>query len=435
MKVYRKDVRSDRQKATVCRMCLARHPDAGKAVDIFVEDQDQNHILPIIKFCIGLECCKEDGLSPHICMGCHQSLNVFFAFKSMCLASEVYLKRMNAAAATAVFDKADEAVPEDILPIVDDDDAKEPVSDELSLAENNDMVILETDDVHPGTPYEVLRHFQESVAPPPSSSAPAHLEQIEAYKNVPEPTARDGILMEETPQATHLFVVEKDEFAPSDGEKENVISELGVRFIEENSKEMIRKTVETSKNLPVLTTSTAPLLKPHTCQVCLKEFRNSGSLYRHALIHDGKKPHGCPQCGKRFTQKESLKRHLVSHSDSRFVCHLCDKCLKSKEGLRCHMRTHHSDRSHPSYYKYKCKFCEKCFAHASGLSRHSAIHKGVVFSCDFCPRKFTDKSPWKKHKEKHLKETPVSDKTAVQTNVNVSDCQLEGLKIEPDSST
>ncbi|XP_068574192.1 zinc finger protein 770-like isoform X2 [Cebidichthys violaceus] len=61
-----------------------------------------------------------------------------------------------------------------------------------------------------------------------------------------------------------------------------------------------------------LSSSGSKMTLKHQCPKCLKTFCSPSKLQRHFLIHTGLKPYSCMICRKAFRQKVHLKSHLIS---------------------------------------------------------------------------------------------------------------------------
>ena len=56
--------------------------------------------------------------------------------------------------------------------------------------------------------------------------------------------------------------------------------------------------------------------KPYKCNVCGKEFTESGNSKKHLRIHTCEKPYKCDVCGKEFVSSSNLKIHLRKNRTS-----------------------------------------------------------------------------------------------------------------------
>ncbi|UYM14352.1 C2H2-type zinc finger protein [Endozoicomonas euniceicola] len=142
--------------------------------------------------------------------------------------------------------------------------------------------------------------------------------------------------------------------------------------------------------------------KEHVCDVCEKEFTQSGSLIRHRYRHTGEKPYECDVCGKGFTQTGDLVRHKRIHTGEKpYGCDVCKKRFNQLNCLKIHKRIHTGEKP------YKCDECQKRFSNPGNLAAHKRTHTGErPYECDVCENRFTYSNNLARHKRTKHKNLP-----------------------------
>uniref|UniRef100_A0A671KK63 Zinc finger and BTB domain-containing protein 41 n=1 Tax=Sinocyclocheilus anshuiensis TaxID=1608454 RepID=A0A671KK63_9TELE len=148
-----------------------------------------------------------------------------------------------------------------------------------------------------------------------------------------------------------------------------------------------------------------------TCSLCGKSVRERTTLREHLRIHSGEKPHLCSICGQSFRHGSSYRLHLrVHHEDKRYECDECGKTFIRHDHLKKHKKIHTGERAH------QCEECGKCFRRADHLTVHyKSIHlgekiwrryKAVVHQCQVCKKEFRGKTNLMSHFRTHSGEKP-----------------------------
>lgn len=148
-----------------------------------------------------------------------------------------------------------------------------------------------------------------------------------------------------------------------------------------------------------------------TCYLCGKSVRERTTLREHLRIHSGEKPHLCSICGQSFRHGSSYRLHLrVHHDDKRYECEECGKTFIRHDHLKKHRKIHTGERAH------QCEECGKCFRRADHLAVHyKSIHlgekvwrkyKAVVHQCEVCKKEFRGKTNLMTHFRTHSGEKP-----------------------------
>ncbi|XP_026792192.3 zinc finger and BTB domain-containing protein 41 [Pangasianodon hypophthalmus] len=148
-----------------------------------------------------------------------------------------------------------------------------------------------------------------------------------------------------------------------------------------------------------------------TCFLCGKSVRERTTLREHLRIHSGEKPHLCSICGQSFRHGSSYRLHLrVHHDDKRYECEECGKAFIRHDHLKKHKKIHTGERAH------QCEECGKCFRRADHLNVHyKSIHlgekvwrkyKAVVHQCEVCKKEFRGKTNLMTHFRTHSGEKP-----------------------------
>lgn len=148
-----------------------------------------------------------------------------------------------------------------------------------------------------------------------------------------------------------------------------------------------------------------------TCFLCGKSVRERTTLREHLRIHSGEKPHLCSICGQSFRHGSSYRLHLrVHHEDKRYECEECGKTFIRHDHLKKHKKIHTGEKAH------QCEECGKCFRRADHLTVHyKSIHlgekiwqryKAVVHQCQVCKKEFRGKTNLMSHFRTHSGEKP-----------------------------
>ncbi|XP_078417853.1 zinc finger and BTB domain-containing protein 41 [Cetorhinus maximus] len=148
-----------------------------------------------------------------------------------------------------------------------------------------------------------------------------------------------------------------------------------------------------------------------TCFICGKSVRERTTLKEHLRIHSGEKPHLCSICGQSFRHGSSYRLHLrVHHDDKRYECEECGKTFIRHDHLTKHRKTHSGEKAH------QCEECGKCFGRRDHLSVHyRSVHlgekvwqkyKATLHQCGVCKKEFKGKSSLDMHFRTHSGEKP-----------------------------
>lgn len=100
------------------------------------------------------------------------------------------------------------------------------------------------------------------------------------------------------------------------------------------------------------------------------------------------------------------------------LCELCNCSFKSLFYCRTHFRTEHLGLKP----KFECHTCKNIFKNASALYIHqSTVHKGIVFDCQHCQKRFTSNKDRIRH-ELSCSKNPAGDQRP-------SECKLCGKEL------
>ncbi|KAF6720280.1 Zinc finger and BTB domain-containing protein 41 [Oryzias melastigma] len=148
-----------------------------------------------------------------------------------------------------------------------------------------------------------------------------------------------------------------------------------------------------------------------TCFICGKSVRERTTLREHLRIHTGEKPHFCNICGQSFRHSSSYRLHLRVHrDDKRYECNECGKTFIRHDHLTKHQKIHSGEKTH------QCEECGKCFRRHDHLTVHyKSVHLGekvwqkyktAVHQCEVCKKEFKGKSSLEMHFRTHSGEKP-----------------------------
>uniref|UniRef100_A0A673LH33 Zinc finger and BTB domain-containing protein 41 n=1 Tax=Sinocyclocheilus rhinocerous TaxID=307959 RepID=A0A673LH33_9TELE len=162
-------------------------------------------------------------------------------------------------------------------------------------------------------------------------------------------------------------------------------------------------------------------LGPFPCDICGRQFNDTGNRKRHIeCTHGGKRKWTCSLCGKSVRERTTLREHLRIHSGEKpHLCSICGQSFRHGSSYRLHLRVHHEDK------RYECDECGKTFIRHDHLKKHKKIHTGifqiqiqplygdcfgcvlsVVHQCQVCKKEFRGKTNLMSHFRTHSGEKP-----------------------------
>lgn len=120
----------------------------------------------------------------------------------------------------------------------------------------------------------------------------------------------------------------------------------------------------------------------------------------------------CPNCSKRCNNPNALTKHfLESHQEKVFVCRSCPKIFQQLTDLFLHARQNHSDPEKPprdpSNYRFHCDLptCNYMTNNGGTFEHHRRAHtKEKPFACEFCDKRFSQKTNRNTHQSRHNSE-------------------------------
>ena len=153
----------------------------------------------------------------------------------------------------------------------------------------------------------------------------------------------------------------------------------------------------------------------YTCKKCSKRFGTKNGLYKHVLLHSGKR-YSCNTCGKLFYWQCELKDHMRKHTAKPAQHVSCPvrgykKTYSSKHALQWHTR---DDRNPPSVIV--CDFIDKDGKVCGKESKNKTLYKQHFTHAhtpgfqSHCGEYF----PWPKKRNEHQNECTLCGKVAAK---------------------
>uniref|UniRef100_G1N227 C2H2-type domain-containing protein n=1 Tax=Meleagris gallopavo TaxID=9103 RepID=G1N227_MELGA len=158
-------------------------------------------------------------------------------------------------------------------------------------------------------------------------------------------------------------------------------------------------------------------LGPFPCDICGRQFNDTGNLKRHIeCTHGGKRKWTCFICGKSVRERTTLKEHLRIHSGEKpHLCSICGQSFRHGSSYRLHLRVHHDDK------RYECEECGKTFIRHDHLTKHKKIHSGEkAHQCEECGKCFGRRD----HLTVHYKSVHLGEKVWQKYKATFHQCEV-----------
>ncbi|KAJ8949701.1 hypothetical protein NQ318_013566, partial [Aromia moschata] len=101
----------------------------------------------------------------------------------------------------------------------------------------------------------------------------------------------------------------------------------------------------------------------------------------------------CDECNLTFPSRVKLYNHKRTCHTAPGICNICGLVVRA-DNLNRHVQMHSEE-------PVTCKICKKVFKNPESLRGHSLIHKGLVFTCEYCGKTSRVKSEHHRHLKTH----------------------------------
>ncbi|KAH9515123.1 hypothetical protein Btru_019273 [Bulinus truncatus] len=144
------------------------------------------------------------------------------------------------------------------------------------------------------------------------------------------------------------------------------------------------------------------------CEQCEYKTDTYHKMNIHKEIHTNVKPYTCDICNKGFRQASQMKNHQVIHANreeksgnkgwfSSKPCDICDRVFANSKCLK-----KHKEAVHSSHKPFECMYCNHTTARKAMMELHIRTHTGEKpFKCDICPYSTGDHNSMRRHKMRH----------------------------------
>ncbi|XP_043576002.1 zinc finger protein 91-like isoform X2 [Chiloscyllium plagiosum] len=119
----------------------------------------------------------------------------------------------------------------------------------------------------------------------------------------------------------------------------------------------------------------------HRCSLCGNKYLYYSILWKHRLMHGGKKKHFCLLCGSGFFRSKDLDIHFKSiHLQAfKFKCPHCEKGFNRPIDAQKHIIIRHTDLKN-----FICRICNRNTETASALQNHIKKYHSPKVPCTHC---------------------------------------------------
>lgn len=159
--------------------------------------------------------------------------------------------------------------------------------------------------------------------------------------------------------------------------------------------------------------------RPYECFICHKNYKKIEHLRFHFRTHRNERNFICHLCGESYLLNSDLTKHIYNrHCDIRpHSCELCSKRFKNRHAMQIHLRVHSGEKP------FICTVCSEPFAAMSSLKIHERRHTGLnktyfnfilffisiffvitglkPYVCNYCHKGFSDHSTHRQHVRIH----------------------------------
>ncbi|KAF2893522.1 hypothetical protein ILUMI_12654 [Ignelater luminosus] len=423
----------------ICRACLT----STETAIIFEISYENVNLYEIFKTCASVQIEKNDNLPQNICESCLLRLIQLYEFRQQCQRSDILLRiELNQENVKHEEVKVEEPIiSNEEGDVITEDTANnsEKLHAEIvkeTIKDNKELVSEEVARNHKEANGEFIENVVDNKAWENHELYVTFIEQTVTNKKGEETVTENKRLVHNSMSpdlkiqynaaciSTHKIQVEKknrikkksyfcqhcnDTFDSYDKFRIHRQQVNHPRYATKACPECYKPILSASFKLHMRTHTKE---KPHTCQICQKQFSVKCNLQRHMMTHTGERPHKCDVCGRGFIQAVSLKEHKRIHTgDTPFVCSYCGKRFRLSANHRRHLLYHQIENGDKKELNgvnttklnasFKCNVCNCFLTSRKTLNTHMLVHREKTFLCSWCGKGFVSNAGLNSHSKVH----------------------------------